>query len=75
MADILTYAGVILILLAFFLLSINKVKPTDNSYLYMNFIGAGLACAGAWLINSVPFVLLEGIWSIVALWGIVKKLF
>jgi hypothetical protein len=73
LSDILTYIGVTLILLAFLLLSIKKIEQTDKSYLYMNFIGAGFACVGAWLIHSIPFVLLEGIWSLVALWGIVKK--
>ena len=37
----------------------------------MNFIGAGLACAAAALIPFLPFVVLEGTWSLVALVALV----
>ena len=71
-ADIITTIGVSLILLAFLLLNIKKISPTDKSYHVMNVLGAGLACYGAILINSIPFVVLEGIWAAVAFYGLLR---
>lgn len=71
-ADIITTLGVSLILLAFLLLNIKKVRPTDKSYHLLNLVGAGLACYGAVLINSIPFVVLEAIWAAVAIYGLIR---
>lgn len=71
-ADIITTAGVSLILLAFLLLNIKKVRPTDKIYHILNMLGAGLACYGAVLINSIPFVVLESIWAAVAIYGLIR---
>ena len=71
-ANIVNSAGVFLILTAFFLLILGKVRPDNRGYLVMNLIGAGLACYGSWLINAIPFVVLEAIWATVALVGILK---
>jgi hypothetical protein len=71
-ADIITTLGVSLILLAFLLLNIKKITPTDKSYHILNMLGAGLACYGAVLINSIPFVVLEAIWAAVAIYGLIR---
>lgn len=71
-ADIITTLGVSLILLAFLLLNIKKVRPTDKSYHLLNLVGAGLACYGAVLISSIPFVVLEAIWAAVAIYGLIR---
>lgn len=71
-SDIVTTAGVSLILLAFLLLNIKKIRPTDKSYHLLNMLGAGLACYGAILINSIPFVVLEAIWAAVATYGLIR---
>lgn len=72
-ANIVNSAGVFLILAAFFLLILGKVKPGNRGYLLMNLAGAGLACYGSWLIRAYPFIVLEGTWAVVAVWGLVKK--
>lgn len=71
-ADIINTLGVSLILLAFLLLQIKKVTFTDKLYHILNLAGAGLACYGAVLIDAMPFVVLEAIWAIVALIGLIK---
>jgi hypothetical protein len=71
-ANIVNSAGVFLILTAFFLLILGKVKPVNRWYLVMNLTGAGLACYGSWLIHAIPFVILEGTWALVALVGLLK---
>jgi len=63
-ANIVNSAGVSLILSAFFLLILGKIKPDNRWYLLMNLIGAGLACYGSWLIGAYPFVVLEGTWEV-----------
>lgn len=71
--NIINSLGVSLILLAFLLLTIKKLKPEDKAYNLLNLVGAGLACYGSYLINAIPFVLLEGIWALVALFGLLKN--
>lgn len=69
--DLLGFAGVSLILLAFFL-NLKKVLDTDHfAYILLNTVGAALACLASILMQYLPFVLLEGVWLIVsgrALW-------
>jgi len=64
--------GVSLLLLAFFL-NLFKILMQDNKiYVIMNILGAGLACYTSILIGFIPFVILEGIWAIVAVIGLIK---
>ena len=72
-ANIVNSAGVFLILAAFFLLILGKVKPENRVYLLMNLIGAGLSCFGSWLIRAIPFVVLEGTWAVVAVVGLWRR--
>lgn len=71
-ANVINTAGVSLILLAFLLLNIRKISATDNIYHILNLVGAGLACYGAILIEAIPFVVLEAIWAVVALYGLIR---
>lgn len=72
-ADIINTGGVSLILLAFILLTIGKTKQKDVLYNLLNLAGAGLACYGAILIHAVPFIALEAVWCVVAVYGLMKK--
>ena len=71
--DIINSVGVFLVLLAFFLLTLKKVNVQNTYYNLLNFVGAGLACYGSYLIKAMPFAVLEGTWSAVALYGLLKK--
>ncbi len=73
MANWLNGIGVTLILVSFILLTLRKISSESILYKSLNFLGAGLACIGAWLIGVWAFVLLEGVWSLVALYSIFKK--
>lgn len=72
--DIINTVGVSLILLAFLLLQLQKLSPTHTAYLLLNAVGAGLAGWGSYLITAWPFVVLEGVWTLVALIGLLRKL-
>jgi hypothetical protein len=69
--DYLGFAGVSLILLAYFL-NLRGWLTTDHlAYVLLNCVGAFLACLASIIMQYLPFVLLEGTWflvSAVALW-------
>lgn len=70
--DIINTSGVSLILLAFLLLQLKKVSAVNTAYLLMNAVGAGLAAYGSFLIKAWPFVVLEGVWALVAIISLVN---
>lgn len=71
--DIINTIGVSLILIAFVLLTIRKLKSDSILYYILNFTGAGLACYGSWLIGVIPFVVLEAVWALVAAAGLIRS--
>jgi hypothetical protein len=66
------FIGVTLLLLAFFLNLMDKIKTDSLTYLLLNFLGAGIACLASVLLNYMPFVILEGCWVLVSAVGLVK---
>jgi hypothetical protein len=70
--DLINTTGVSLILLAFLLLQLKRVSATNTAYLLMNAVGAGLAAYGSFLIKAWPFVVLEGVWALVAVISLVN---
>ena len=66
--------GVALLLLAF-LLNIFKLLRSDGLvYLGLNLIGAVVACYSSYLIDFMPFVVLEAVWAAVAAVGLFRTL-
>jgi len=72
-ADIITGTGVFFILLAFFAGTFKILNNQGKLYFILNILGGGLACWGSVLLNSIPFTLLEGTWSIVAVIGLTRN--
>ena len=64
--------GVFLLLLAFFLNLTRATAQTSRPYLILNLAGAGLAGYASYLIDYLPFVVLEGVWAAVALRALVR---
>lgn len=73
LTDLISSIGVLLILLAFFLQTFRYLHSEQLAYLLMNIIGSALACYGSYLLHSVPFMTLEGVWCIVAVIGLIRK--
>ncbi len=65
--------GVALLLVAFFLNLRGRLSHDALSYQLMNATGAGLACWASYLLGFFPFVVLEGIWSLVAVVALVRR--
>ncbi|QEX18360.1 hypothetical protein FRZ44_36650 [Hypericibacter terrae] len=73
-SETIGFIGVALLLVAF-LLNLLKVLRGENAiYLGLNFLGAGLAGLSSWLIDFLPFVILESVWALVAAIGLLRLL-
>jgi hypothetical protein len=66
--------GVGLILMAFFLNTAKFIENNGKLYYVMNIFGAALACYASWLIAYLPFVILEGTWTIVSIYGLMRAM-
>lgn len=66
--------GVALLLIAF-LLNIAKLLTAEGlPYLTLNFVGGALALTSSWLIDFIPFVILELVWTSAALVALIRVL-
>jgi hypothetical protein len=72
--DIIGTIGVGLILIAYFLNIISFIKKDGKLYFIMNIVGASLACYASLLIDYIPFIILEGTWAIVSIFGLITIL-
>jgi hypothetical protein len=70
-SDMIGFAGVSILLVAFFLNLTNKLHKDSFGYILLNIVGAGVACLASVLINYLPFIVLEGTWTIVSLWALI----
>jgi hypothetical protein len=70
--DFIGTVGVGLILLAYFLNTTKQLRPHGKTYFVMNIIGAALACYASFLIAYWPFVVLEGTWTLVSIYGLMR---
>lgn len=69
--DLIGFIGVTILLIAFFLNLINKIEKNSLSYLLMNIVGAATACFASILLNYLPFIILEGCWTLVSAYGLI----
>ncbi len=70
--DWIGFIGVFLILLAYILNVIGKLKNKDLTFILLNLIGAGMACIASILMKYLPFIILEGVWTVVSLISLLK---
>jgi hypothetical protein len=57
---------------AFVLNLAGRLERDRPAYLWLNLVGAGLACLASALILFVPFIVLEGVWALAALVGLLR---
>jgi hypothetical protein len=74
LSDWIGFIGVSILLIAFFLNLSNKLHKDSLSYILMNIIGAGIACFASVMIHYLPFVVLEGSWTIVSIYALINVL-
>jgi len=66
--------GVTILLLAFVLNLLKRLKADSIAYLVLNIIGAGLAGISSFMIDFWPFVVLECVWVIASFIPLIKKI-
>lgn len=71
--DIVGTVGVGLILIAYLCNTFKMIQENGKLFFILNTIGAGLACYASLLINFWPFVILEGVWCIVSIIGLIRS--
>jgi hypothetical protein len=71
-SDIIASVGVIILLIAFLLNLYKKLPSESKTYSLMNFIGAAICAFASYLVKFYPFIVLEGVWSLVALLSLFK---
>ncbi|MCB9081793.1 MAG: hypothetical protein H6555_08795 [Lewinellaceae bacterium] len=70
--DTIGTLGVGIILLAYFLNVFALIPKEGKVYFLLNILGAGIACYASILIHFMPFIILEAVWCVVSLAGLLK---
>ena len=65
--------GVSLLLLAFLLNVTRRVTTDSMLYIGLNLVGALVAGVSSYLIDFLPFVILEGVWAGVAAVALIRR--
>ena len=68
------FIGVTILLVAFFLNLKDFIQKDSLTYLLLNSIGAAIACLASVMLKYVPFIILEGCWTLVSLYGLIGYL-
>ena len=64
--------GVSILLVAFFLNLMNKIETNGFWYIFLNMLGAAVALVASLLLEYMPFVILEAVWTMVSTYSLVK---
>lgn len=63
--------GMILLLSAFALNLLKKVTEFSYSYILLNIFGAGISTYYACTLNAIPFIILEVVWALFAIYKLI----
>lgn len=70
--DWIGFIGVTILLIAYLLNLGKMIKQDSATYLFLNVLGAGIACFASVLLNYLPFIILEGCWTLVSAFGLIS---
>ena len=74
MLQVISVLGALAILGAYAANQFGWISPSQLSYTVANLVGAGILTAVAVVDRQIGFVLLQGGWTLVSLWGVVAIL-
>jgi len=69
----LQIVGALMVLAAFVAAQLRVLVPASYTYLLLNAIGSAILAVLAYQDGQAGFLLLEGVWSLVSLWGVVIR--
>jgi hypothetical protein len=72
MDQLIQIVGALLILSAFTAAQFGAMDPHSRAYLVLNVIGSAILGGLAWDQRQWGFLLLEFVWAVVSLWGLVQ---
>jgi hypothetical protein len=73
MNEVIGSVGVFLLLAAYFMNLFGMLGHESFRYRMMNALGAGLAAYASYLIDFIPFVVLESTWLAVSVFALVRS--
>lgn len=74
MEQIVQIIGALFILAGFAGAQSSRLDPHGYPYLLVNLIGSGILAVLALIERQWGFLLLEGVWALVSLWGVIARL-
>ena len=74
MLQVVSVLGALAILAAYAANQFGLIGPSNFSYSAMNFVGSAVLAAIAVVEVQWGFILLEGVWAILSLWGMIAVL-
>lgn len=74
MIQMISVLGSLLILAPFAAVQFNRLSAASLPYQLMNFLGSGTLTVVAIIQREYGFLLLEGVWALVSLWGLITLL-
>jgi hypothetical protein len=72
MDQLIQIVGALLILSAFAAAQFGAMDPHSRIYLVLNLVGSAILTGLAWDQRQWGFLLLESVWAVVSLWGLVQ---
>jgi hypothetical protein len=72
--QLISVIGALLILLAFAANQFGRLDTSNLSYQVANFVGSAILTFVAVIEVQLGFILLEGTWALVSLWGTIRVL-
>ena len=65
--------GGAIILIAYLLELFRHIDPYNKTFLAANIIGSALLTYYAYLLNSMPFMILNGVWALGSIYELIKN--
>jgi hypothetical protein len=72
MGTLVQIVGALLVLAGFALAQARLLTPQARAYLVLNLVGAAILAVDAYIGQQWGFLLLEGVWAIIAGWGLAR---